>query len=424
MHNDRLAYKAIGVLCMMLCALCMTLQAADKPYKRAGVLKTYRTCMKDKNFVQARKVLFDAVRQYPEAAADAQLYRYQMDALNELIGVENRKIYLNNKPDTVSYFNYLYELYETGLKCDSVEQHRVLSLRAAGKKAAPKLRSGVGQTMLPYRKNVLNAGKYYYKKQDYVNAFRFFDLYLQTKYSPVFEDTKGNSMLTDGDDVQEVSVLAVLSAYASSNHQGVKTYLRESLHDDELRSQLLEVGSKSMEAMGDTAGMLQLLKDGFDNYPEKDYFFIALVKYYNDHEDYEAALKHSLRRTELFPLKRDYWFMLGKEQMLLARGEEALASFGKCIEIKADDAEAYSSIGNIYLLQAHEAYALFNVPLSDPTYSKRKAAINTLYKQSCTAFEQARKFDEANTSLWLAGLRETYFKLNRGKALRALEKYK
>jgi hypothetical protein len=40
------------------------------------------------------------------------------------------------------------------------------------------------------------------------------------------------------------------------------------------------------------------------------------------------------------------------------------------------------------------------------------------------AYESARKFDENNQDLWLSGLRETYFKLNKGKELKALEKIK
>ena len=72
------------------------------PYKRASVVKSYRTSMKEKNFVQARQVLIDAMREHSEAASDAQLYRFKLDAINELIGVENRKIYLNSKPDTAT----------------------------------------------------------------------------------------------------------------------------------------------------------------------------------------------------------------------------------------------------------------------------------------------------------------------------------
>lgn len=393
-------------------------------YRRGSVVKSYRTCMKESNFTQARQVLVDAIKKHPEAAADAQLYRYQMDAINELIGQENRKIYLNSKPDTVSYFNYIYQLYSVGLQCDSIEQVSLQAAREAGKKAKSKLRSEVGQMLLPYRNNVLGAGKFHYAKKDYSNAFRYFDLYMQTKSAAVFLDPKGNSILSDPDDNASVAVLAVLSAYASDNHRGVATYLDQSLADQNLRSQLLEVGSKSMAALGDTARMLQLLDDGFDNYPEKDYFLMALTKHYNDHGDYAQALRRAVRMTEVYPLKRDYWYLAGKECLLLSRWNEALAAFGKCVEIQADDAEAHSAIGSIYLQQAHDAYANFNVPLSDPTYTKQKAAINTLYKQSCAAYEKARKFAEDRTDLWLDGLRETYFKLNRGRELRALERKK
>lgn len=392
-------------------------------FKRAAVVKAYRTAMKEKNYAKAKQGLDEALKKYAEAAKDAQLYKYKMEALNELIGVENRKIYLKSKPDTVSYFNYMYELYTTGLKCDTVEQEAVTAKKAEGKKASPKLRYGVAQMMLPFRKNLLSAGKFYYKKKDYANAFRFLDMYAQTKVAKVFLDSKDNTTISDPEDMQEVAVLAVLSAYGSENYSGTMKYLPESLADKDLEPKLLEVGCKSAAEMGDTVEMVRLLETGFENYPETEYFFMTLMKYYNDRTDFEQALDKALQMTERFPDKRDYWFMAGKEQMLLGKNKEALESFAKCLEINADDAESFSAIGNIYLHDAHEAYAQFNVPLSDPSYTKKKAAINALYKEACTAFEQAKKFDENHQELWLSGLREAYFKLNRGKELRALEKY-
>ena len=397
---------------------------AEKPYKRSSVVKAYRTCMKEKNFAQARQVLTDAMREHPEAASDAQMYRYKMDAIDALIGLENRKIYLNAKPDTVSFFNYMYELYVTGLQCDSVEQHAMAAREAEGKKAQQKLRGGVGQTLLPYRKNLLNAGKYYYTKKSYADAFRFFDMYVQTKSADVFQDSKGNSLVADPDDEVDVSVLSVLSAYASSNYSGVMSYLTESLKDENLRPQMLEIGVKTYAALTDTTKAVQLLEQGFEAYPEVEYFYVTLVKHYNERGLYEQALQKVQRMTSLKPQQRDYWYVAGTELVLLDRYDEALQSFQQCIDIKADDAEAWASMGSIQLHQAHVAYENFNLPKSDPSYNKQKNAITQLYRQACNAFEQSRKFDEANTSLWLEGLRETYFKLNRGKALKGLEKYK
>ena len=397
---------------------------AENPYKRSSVVKAYRTCMKEKNFAQARQVLTDAMREHPEAAADAQMYRYKMDAIDALIGLENRKIYLNAKPDTVSFFNYMYELYVTGLQCDSVEQMALKAREAEGKKAVQKFRNGVGQTLMPYRKNVLNAGKYYYTKKTYADAFRFFNMYVQTKSAEVFQDSKGGSLLSDPDDVVDVSVLSVLSAYASSNYSGVITYLSESLKDDGFRPQMLEIGVKTYAALTDTIQAVQLLEQGFEAYPEVEYFYVTLVKYYNEKGQYEQALQKVQRMTALYPQQRDYWYVAGTELVLLDHYDDALQSFQQCIDIKADDAEAWASVGSIYLHQAHVAYESFNLPKSNPAYTKQRNAITQLYRQACNAFEQSRKFDEDNTSLWLEGLREVYFKLNRGKSLKGLEKYK
>ena len=416
--------QLITIFILLFTLFANPVHGAEKPYKRSSVVKSYRTCMKEKNFAQARQVLTDAMREHPEAAADAQMYRYKLDALDALIGVENRKIYLNSKPDTVSFFNYMYELYVTGLQCDSAEQQAMATREAEGKKAQQKLRSGVGQTLLPYRKNLLNAGKYYYTKKSYADAFRFFDMYVQTKSADVFQDTKGNSLVADPDDEVDVSVLSVLSAYASSNYSGVTSYLTESLKDENLRPQMLEIGVKTYAALTDTTKAVQLLEQGFEAYPEVEYFYVTLVKHYNERGLYEQALQKVQRMTSLKPQQRDYWYVAGTELVLLDRYDEALQSFQQCIDIKADDAEAWASMGSIQLHQAHVAYENFNLPKSDPSYNKQKNAITQLYRQACNAFEQSRKFDEANTSLWLEGLRETYFKLNRGKALKGLEKYK
>ena len=416
--------QLITIFIILFTLFANPVHGAEKPYKRSSVVKSYRTCMKEKNFAQARQVLTDAMREHPEAAADAQMYRYKLDALDALIGVENRKIYLNSKPDTVSFFNYMYELYVTGLQCDSVEQQAMAAREAEGKKAQQKLRGGVGQTLLPYRKNLLNAGKYYYTKKSYADAFRFFDMYVQTKSADVFQDSKGNSLVADPDDEVDVSVLSVLSAYASSNYSGVMSYLTESLKDENLRPQMLEIGVKTYAALTDTTKAVQLLEQGFEAYPEVEYFYVTLVKHYNERGLYEQALQKVQRMTSLKPQQRDYWYVAGTELVLLDRYDEALQSFQQCIDIKADDAEAWASMGSIQLHQAHVAYENFNLPKSDPFYNKQKNAITQLYRQACNAFEQSRKFDEANTSLWLEGLRETYFKLNRGKALKGLEKYK
>ena len=53
------------------------------------------------------------------------------------------------------------------------------------------------------------------------------------------------------------------------------------------------------------------------------------------------------------------------------------------------------------------------------TYTKTE--LHNLYLKSKAAFEYARQYRPHDTTLWLSGLKELYFKLNMGKELKALE---
>jgi len=424
-------YKNFGLICLVsLYSLCVSAQNIDgdikqskiqgkesvkkSNFKKAVVVKEFRTQMKASNFAKAKEVIDNAFKKNNEAKSEPQLYKLKVDALNELIGAENRKIYLNQKPDTASFFNYMYELYKTGIECDSVE--RLLPGKANYSKA-------VAEKMLPYRKNLLNAGKFFYSR-DYQKSFDFIDLYVQTKTADVFTLPNGDVMVNDEDDIVNVSSIAVLSAYASNNYKGVIKYLPEALNDKRLENTFLEIGSKSASELGDTIEMVNLLENGFAFYPKQLYFFMTLVKYYNSHGEYDKALEKCEKMVEMNPENRDYYFMKGKEEMFLMKYDDAIKSFTSCLKIKADDAEAYANIGNIYLTKAHEMYSSFNLKLNDPRYNEKKAHLNSVYSNAKEAFEGSRKFAENKKELWIDGLREVYFKLNKGKELRNLEKVK
>ena len=56
-------------------------------------------------------------------------------------------------------------------------------------------------------------------------------------------------------------------------------------------------------------------------------------------------------------------------------------------------------------------------------YVKHRRQLNNYYTRAMKSFEQARQFGgDTASSLWLSGLRETYYKLNKGKELKALER--
>ena len=76
--------------------------------------------------------------------------------------------------------NSIYNAYKYFEKCDSVE----LSSEYKGRF---KFRSSVRKRLLEHRANLLNGGRFYLRKKNYTEAFRFLDLYLSSAEYPALK---------------------------------------------------------------------------------------------------------------------------------------------------------------------------------------------------------------------------------------------
>lgn len=387
-------------------------------YKLSSTIKTVRGYLKDKKYSNANDAVNQAVKEHTEARSSAQLYALQSQALQNLVLEENKKMYLNQKPDTTKYLNLIYSLYESALICDSLDQ-----IPNEKGKVQIKHREANQQKLLQFRKNLATADKYFYQKKDYKNAYKFADLYLDSRKAEIFNTEKGRSAVAAEDSVAS-SFLAVFFAYAYNNYKGVVKHLNVAMNDTARLAQLLEVGSASYYALGDTATANVLLLDGVDKYPTNEYFYLTLLKYYNSKGQYEKALELVDTVIVHLPDNRNCWFLKAKEHEYLHQYDEALDALDHVVSKNTDDFEAYSNIGSINITRAHSEYENFNLKVTDKGYAAGRKKINDLYKKAMKAYEQCRKYAEKSPELWLTGLRECYYKLNLGKELKALEKFK
>ena len=117
-----------------------------------------------------------------------------------------------------------------------------------------------------------------------------------------------------------------------------------------------------------------------------------------------------------------YWYLKGKLYQALEQSDSAIWAYKKTIERVDTVAAVYGSLGDMYTLQAHRFYNQADLHLGTPEYWNNRKQLNTIYEKACLAYEKARELAPQNNVLWLAGLREAYFRLNRGKELKALEK--
>lgn len=386
-------------------------------YKVSVTIRSVKSKLKEQKYSNVNEEINNAMKAHPEARSSVRLHVMQAQALQNLILEENKKMYLKQNADTAKYFRYIYSLYETALRCDSLEQ-----IPNEKGKVLLDNRYSNQQKLMQFRKNLASADRFFSLKKDYKNAFRFADMYLLSKKKPIFTTARGEYLLESEKDSVMHASLATFLAYAENNFSGAIKYIEIAKNDTNRLAQILEVGAKAFYAEGDTLTGNQYLYEGVEKFPTNEYFFLTLIKYYNENGHFDAALELCDSVITRVPSNRNYWFLKAKQHENLTQYDAALAALHKIVELQQDDYESYAAIGNINLDRAQTEYRKFNLNVTDENYASGRLAISKYYRKAMEAYEKCRKLAEDKPSLWLSGLRECYYKLNMGKELKALDK--
>lgn len=377
-----------------------TAYAEKKDFKRAACIRDVKANIKGETYAKAIEIIDNAMKTYPEDAGnDPELYSLRIESLRNLMLDEARKMYLKQNADTAKYFGFIYEMYVNGIQCDSLAN----------------IPNSKGKVNNPYHKTILAdnsknlknlfAGcNYSYKKNDYAKAYNYASMYLRM----------------GGEHRTNAASIAVLSAFAQQKYDSINQYMETALNDSSISTQLYEIQARANAKTNNRKVQKEALTKGWEGNPTHDFFYLNLLNLYHEDKDYQSALELTQKQLEFDNHNRDLWYIKGNEELSLERYDEALTSFNSAVNIKADDALSFSAIGNILLKKAQSLYdALPSVP-KDLLLSK-KMELRTLQTKAKDAFESARKFNSTETTLWLSGLRELYFKLNMGKELKQLE---
>ena len=389
-------------------------QQTTDVYKKKNILKEIRAYNKAANFAKVDETLRNAFGKYPQAQADAELRNYFLNAKHQLALQENRKIYLNNKPDTAKYFSYIYELYETGLTCDSLD-----NVPDRKGRVKPRYTSNISSKLQAFRNNLRSGGKYFYKKKQYADAYRYFDMYLSTIHNPLVSNGKADRGEAPVDvDSVEIARLSVIAAYGANKPSEALKYVPVALRDtSDSRASIYEIAAKSLLQLGDTAQYVACLHQGLNEYPLNELFYASLITYYNERTEYAHSLAILDSLVNLDVSNHLFWYLKGKVHQCMQQSDSAIAAYQHAIQLKPDDARAYSSLGSVHLEDAHRFYDAANLKLGAKNYATNRRKLNQFYFLAKDAYEHARQFDENDKSLWLDALREIYFKLNMGKEL-------
>lgn len=390
----------------------------EKVFKKKNLLKDIKSLYKAANFAKVDETITKAFKEFPEASNDPDLLGYEMNTHFQLYLAENRKIYLNNKGDTVKLFKYIYNTYVYGLKCDSV-----CKFPDKKGKYCSRYNSDINNHLAYLRNNLKSGGLFYLKKQKYADALPFFSIYLNSIDKPFVYKQKDFSLRVDSDSVR-IYKLALHAAYGAEKYQEVLRFLPVALSDSVRKDKIMEMGAESALQLHDSTTFIQLLRNGFDIYPTNDYFRANLIKLYHDHNDLDNTLKVLDKCIETDSLDARFWKLKGNEYYDRDSIDAAIFPYTKVVNIDDNDNETLTKLANIYIRKARDFYNNTSLKFGSPDFAKNKRILTDLYTKAMNYYERVRTLAPNNPEIWKSGLREAYYKLNKGKELQQLERTK
>ncbi len=385
--------------------LALTVLTASAQKKELSQARTYIKSGKD--FDKAEKLMTDLIAKDSVNRQNKKVYATWYESVLGQYQQINEKIYLHQKYDTATVYTLLNRMYRVAESLDSLDAK-------PDEKGRVKLdyRKGNAEQLNKLRRNLYFGGTYNLRRNNYQEAFNFFETYIDAAKQPLFASydyAKNDSLMSTA------AYWATLAGYRMKDATRTLRYSDLALTDT---SKAVFVRQYICEAylwqQNDTE-YLKALEDGFAHHPEYPYFFPRLGDYYNKHGQVDKTLQLSNEALIKYPDRS--LFLLAKSVALLEldRYDECVEVSSKLIEKDPELPESYFNIATCYLNQA-----LKLEQKNEPRLYREK--LYEYYSKARPQMEQYRKLAPNDQKRWAPALYRIYLNLNLGQQFEEIDR--
>lgn len=382
----------------------------------SNVIRQAKDALKKKQNLEqtAKNLLAEADKESTKHNDKITCYVMAAECSYKLYEAQNLKLYLKQKYDTTAFFANQLMTFERLMKADSLEEwpDERGRVRIKNRKRSHDL-------LLPLRGNILNGGKWYFRKNDMKSAFLYLDKYVRIASNPIFLK---DSLLQKDTLMAPTAYLSVIAANRINDTDGV---IRNAplAKKAGMKSHLIqEYLCKAYAERKDSMQWFTSLYDGVKDYPLHDFFYSHLVDYYISKNEYEQALALTdslLQTADSIPL---FWY--GRSMILLKqeRDREAIDACDSCLKYSPNHVDALYNKGiaslNLAILYAEQACT----DLTNPQCRRDQEIIRSLYLLAKLPMERVRELIPDKPHRWAQPLYRIYLHLNMGKEFDEIDK--
>lgn len=394
----------------------MSLALAAPSLAQTKVVKQVERIVKsdEPDFNQARQLLQPT---FQDEESKNQAYTWYVAGLLEEKIVEKNKIAMSlAKPfDELAFYNALYDMYPLYLKADELD-----AMPNEKGKVKRKYEKQIRKAISDNHGFLINAGSFFFDKQDFANAHKFFKKYLEIKGLPMFAGTPTAEQ--DSTSMQ----IGFFAAYSASQiKDNIDTAIKEYesiKHIPYRQSDVYQLLASAYSQKEDSVNYLNTLEEGASLFPEDKFFLFNLINIYirqGQNDQAKAFLEKGLAQD---PQNKQLYMVLASvyEQGYkdIAKAEEAYA---KSLAIDPQYADAIIGLGRIYYNQAVEVQSEANAISDAKKIKELDAKAAELFKKALPYFEKAIAIDSSNTE-YLMALRGIYYNLKMDDKMAEIEK--
>jgi len=246
-----------------------------------------------------------------------------------------------------------------------------------------------------------------YNSEKYATAQKCFELYMEISN---FDIMKANA----GVEVIDTAIIynTGLAAFKAQNWDKAIHFFKKAASYDYNGGSCYHFAFQSYQAKGDTLESINMLKEGFSNYPNDEILIVELINYYIGLNKAEDAIKFIDLAIAEKPNNPSLYTAKGGMLEKMGKVEGAIEMYKKSIEVDPEQFTPYYNLSVIYYNRGVEVVNAANqIPPSETEkYDAEIEKAKEHFQTSLPYIEKAYSIDSTEMAI-LESLRTIYYRL-------------
>lgn len=245
-----------------------------------------------------------------------------------------------------------------------------------------------------------------YQKDDFVNSLKCFEGFMEISNLSVMNET--------GSEVLDTAIIynSGLAAFKAGNWDKALGYFKKSSTIDYNGAACYNFSYEALRAKGDTLDAINLIKEGFEKYPEDETLIVQLINYYINKSKADDAINYLDLAIAKNPENVSYYTAKGGTLEKLGREEDAIKVYKEAIKLDDTQFTPYYNLGVIYYNRGVNVLnAASQLPASaTKEYDEKTNIGKENLKEALPFIEKAYSIDSTEVAI-MESLRLIYYRL-------------